>query len=160
MRVVGGGGVKGGLEEGRSFSLHHHQKTPWFASFRKKSTLCPTVSMFQYIYVPLCHCSTVSCLCSTMSVSYSIYVLPYLCSAVSSLCSTVSMFHHIYLHRVYVPPPLCSTMDMFPRVYAPTYLFSTVSDSYNTTLLPSVNTLVARGMFCGDRYTHHTFTPS
>ena len=30
---------------------------------------------------------------------------------------------------------------------------------YNTTLLPSVNTLIARGMFCGAKYTHHTFTP-
>ena len=29
---------------------------------------------------------------------------------------------------------------------------------YNTTLLPIVNT-VARGMFCGPKYTHHTFTP-
>ena len=26
-------------------------------------------------------------------------------------------------------------------------------------LLPSVNTLIARGMFCGAKYTHHTFTP-
>ena len=26
------------------------------------------------------------------------------------------------------------------------------------TLLPSVNT-IARGMFCGAKYTHHTFTP-
>ena len=30
---------------------------------------------------------------------------------------------------------------------------------YNITLLPSVNTLIARGLFCGARYTHHTFTP-
>ena len=30
---------------------------------------------------------------------------------------------------------------------------------YNTTLLSSVNTLIARGMFCGAKYTHHTFTP-
>ena len=30
---------------------------------------------------------------------------------------------------------------------------------YNTTLLPSVNTLIARGMFCSAKYTHHTFTP-
>ena len=30
---------------------------------------------------------------------------------------------------------------------------------YNTTLLPSVNTLIARGMFCGAKNTHHTFTP-
>ena len=30
---------------------------------------------------------------------------------------------------------------------------------YNITLLPSVNTLIARGMFCGAMYTHHTFTP-
>ena len=29
---------------------------------------------------------------------------------------------------------------------------------YNTTLLPSVSILIARGMFCGAKYTHHTFT--
>ena len=29
----------------------------------------------------------------------------------------------------------------------------------NITLLPSANTLIARGMFCGAKYTHHTFTP-
>ena len=27
---------------------------------------------------------------------------------------------------------------------------------YNITLLPSVNTLIARGMFCGAKYTHQT----
>ena len=30
---------------------------------------------------------------------------------------------------------------------------------YNITLLPSVNTLTAPGMFCGAKYSHHTFTP-
>ena len=30
---------------------------------------------------------------------------------------------------------------------------------YNITLLPSVNTMIARGMICGAKYTHHTFTP-
>ena len=30
---------------------------------------------------------------------------------------------------------------------------------YNITLLPSVNTLIARGMYCGAKYTHDTFTP-
>ena len=30
---------------------------------------------------------------------------------------------------------------------------------YNITLLPSVNTLITRGMFCDAKYTHHTFTP-
>ena len=30
---------------------------------------------------------------------------------------------------------------------------------YNITLLPSVNTMIARGMFCGAKYTHHTFIP-
>ena len=30
---------------------------------------------------------------------------------------------------------------------------------YNIILLPCVNTLLARGMFCGAKYTHHTFTP-
>ena len=30
---------------------------------------------------------------------------------------------------------------------------------YSTTLLPSVSTLIAGGMFCGAKYTHHTFTP-
>ena len=27
------------------------------------------------------------------------------------------------------------------------------------TLLPSVNTLIAQEMFCGAKYTHHTFAP-
>ena len=31
--------------------------------------------------------------------------------------------------------------------------------AYNITLLPSVSTLIARGMFCGAKYTRHTFTP-
>ena len=31
---------------------------------------------------------------------------------------------------------------------------------YNITLLPSVNTQTARGMFCCAKYTHHTFTPT
>ena len=35
----------------------------------------------------------------------------------------------------------------------------TTSRQYNITLLPSVNTLIAGGMFCGAKYTHHTFTP-
>ena len=30
---------------------------------------------------------------------------------------------------------------------------------YNITLLPSVNTLIARGIICGAKYIHHTFTP-
>ena len=30
---------------------------------------------------------------------------------------------------------------------------------HNITSLPSVNTLIAWGMFCGAMYTHHTFTP-
>ena len=30
--------------------------------------------------------------------------------------------------------------------------------AHNTTLLPSVNTF-GRGMFCGAKYTHHTFSP-
>ena len=36
------------------------------------------------------------------------------------------------------------------------YLYITI---YNITLLPSFNTLTAPGMFCGAKYTHHTFTP-
>ena len=35
----------------------------------------------------------------------------------------------------------------------------TLHVEYNTTLLPSVNT-IARGMCCGAKYTHHTFTPT
>ena len=35
--------------------------------------------------------------------------------------------------------------------------FNTIQ--HNTTLLPSVNTLIARGIFCGAKCTHHTFTP-
>ena len=30
---------------------------------------------------------------------------------------------------------------------------------YNITLAPSVSTLIVQGMFCGAKYTHHTFTP-
>ena len=38
--------------------------------------------------------------------------------------------------------------------------FSPFNNSNNNiTLLPSVNTLIARGMFYGAKYTHHTFTP-
>ena len=37
--------------------------------------------------------------------------------------------------------------------------YNTIQIQYNITLLPSVNTLIARGMFCGAKYTHHTFTP-
>ena len=38
-------------------------------------------------------------------------------------------------------------------------LLTSLTIQYNTTLLLSVNTLIARGMFCGAKYTHHTFTP-
>ena len=31
--------------------------------------------------------------------------------------------------------------------------------TYNITLLPSVSTLIAQGVFCGAKYTHHTFIP-
>ena len=34
-----------------------------------------------------------------------------------------------------------------------------VHNNNNITLLPSVNTLISQGMFCGAKYTHHTFTP-
>ena len=53
----------------------------------------------------------------------------------------------IYTHRMNTPPP----------PHTQTHTHNTVQ--YNTTLLPSVNTLIARGMFCGAKYTHHTFTP-
>ena len=33
------------------------------------------------------------------------------------------------------------------------------NNNNNITLLPSVNTLIARGMLSGAKYTHHTFTP-
>ena len=32
--------------------------------------------------------------------------------------------------------------------------------SLSLSLLPSVITLIARGVFCGAKYTHHTFTPT
>ena len=35
-------------------------------------------------------------------------------------------------------------------------LYSAYLYLYNTTLLPSVNTLIARGMLCGAKYTHST----
>ena len=31
--------------------------------------------------------------------------------------------------------------------------------NHNIILLPSVNTLIAQGMFCGAKYTHHALTP-
>ena len=37
-----------------------------------------------------------------------------------------------------------------------TIQYSTIQ--YNITLLPSVNTLIARGMFCGAKVNHYTFT--
>ena len=37
--------------------------------------------------------------------------------------------------------------------------FTCICDLFACTLLPSVNTLIAWGMFCGAKYTHHTFTP-
>ena len=40
-----------------------------------------------------------------------------------------------------------------------TVIVKTDTIQYNITLLPSVSTLIARGMFCGAKYTHHTFTP-
>ena len=45
--------------------------------------------------------------------------------------------------------------NSYPKVMS--YVQLTIQ--YNITLLPSVNTLIARGMFCGAKYTHHTFTP-
>ena len=38
------------------------------------------------------------------------------------------------------------------------FIFNNRTIQYNTTLLPSVNT-IARRMFSGAKYTHHTFTP-
>ena len=39
------------------------------------------------------------------------------------------------------------------------HTFTPIIKHLITTLLPSVNTLIARGMSCGAKYTHHTFTP-
>ena len=49
------------------------------------------------------------------------------------------------------PPIIKHEMILAVTVY--------VNIQYNITLLPSVNTLIARGMFCGAKYTHHTVTP-
>ena len=43
--------------------------------------------------------------------------------------------------------------------YTHTSRHTSNSTTYNATLLPSVNTLIVRGLFCGAKYTHHTFTP-
>ena len=51
--------------------------------------------------------------------------------------------------------PSCFRGHRFPWTNGPALL----TIQYNITLLPSVNTLTARGMFCGAKYTHHTFTP-
>ena len=84
-----------------------------------------------------------------------LYLLITSFSTSSSLSSSISSFTTssisssplpslpISLHRP--PPPSPHT---------------TMQQQYNNiTLLPSVNTLIARGMFCGTKYTHHTFTP-
>ena len=39
------------------------------------------------------------------------------------------------------------------------YIYTLYYLQYNTALLPSVNTLIAQGMFCGGKYTYPTFTP-
>ena len=38
-------------------------------------------------------------------------------------------------------------------------VYDTYAMQYNTTVLLSVNT-IALGMFCGAKYTHHTFMPT
>ena len=86
----------------------------------------------------------------------SIFHLPSQCCAtvpprhgpavMSSYCMTdeflVIVYHSIILHS--------------PGLQFLACIYNTI---YNITLLPSVNTLIAQGMFCGAKYTHHTFTP-
>ena len=57
-----------------------------------------------------------------------------------------------------------STGDLFRMLKcstSPAYVFNTDSKQtiqYNITLMPSVNTLIAREMFCGAKVNNHTFT--
>ena len=63
----------------------------------------------------------------------------------------------------------CRTWDSNPRQHCawlwdslPNWaipVFLEIGSTQYTSLLPSVSTLIARGMFCGAKYTHHTFTP-
>ena len=63
------------------------------------------------------------------------------------------------------PPPPHSPSLVSSRPPSPLSLLPGLSPTrlslsiHNTTLLPNVNTLIARGMFCGAKYTHHTFIP-
>ena len=54
---------------------------------------------------------------------------------------------------------VCSLVKSVVIVRCCSLVKSAVVVQYNITLLTSVNTLIARGMFCGAKYTHHTFTP-
>ena len=76
--------------------------------------------------------------------------------------------HHFHQRR---PTTGCTLLVSQQTHSALAFLFSILLTSkirdgaafltirYNITLLPSVNTLTARGMICGAKYTHHTFTP-
>ena len=60
-----------------------------------------------------------------------------------------------YVHTVFWPGLCHNTPTSGPvRVHK-----SWAHIRYDITLLPSVNTLIAQGMFRGAKYTHHTFTP-
>ena len=65
--------------------------------------------------------------------------------------------HKLYLWQ---PPPMIAlhTPPRPPQSLHPPNTCSTDSQ-YNITFLPSVNTLIARVIFCSAKYTHHTFTP-
>ena len=52
-----------------------------------------------------------------------------------------------------------STKVTSPGMWDKSWVGTVYAVCENLTLLPSVNTVIARGMFCGVKYTHHTFTP-
>ena len=64
-----------------------------------------------------------------------------------------------------VMPAVCNRFTSFQGIKttwligSPCYPFPLNTIQYNIILLPSVNTLIAWGMFCGAKYAHHTFTP-
>ena len=71
----------------------------------------------------------------------------------------------IFCYTLWNPPPFFSLnfssslhqIYLFSQHFA-AELLSHTWPFYNTTLSPSVST-ISRGMFCGAKYTHHTFTP-
>ena len=76
-------------------------------------------------------------------------------------CSFYCWINHTYLYYAWYSNLVHSSHTMSPWYNHNDWLGikHQLAIQYNITLLPSVNTLIARGMFCGAKYAHHTFTP-